>query len=136
MATNTLDDFVCIPLSSELYQTLSKRFPDRISTVLENITWDYLERTEEDFVAPPIGGIIWNRLQLPNGTQLRVKKSHSNDYGYGEIKKDKLMYLDEEVGSPSQFARKVKNNTSVNAWLYIDVKRPQDRDWKPANDFR
>ena len=136
MTTTTLDDFVCIPLSSELYQALSKRYPDRVSAVLEDITWDFLERTEEDFVAPPSGGITWNRLQLPNGTQLRVKKSYSNDYGYGEIKNDKLMYLDKEVRSPSQFARKVKNNTSVNAWINIDIKRPQDRDWKPANNFR
>ena len=136
MTTTTLDDFVCIPLSSELYQSLSERFPDRISTVLEDITWDYLERTEENFVVPLGGGITWGSLKLPNGTQLRTKKSHSNDYGYGEIKNDKLMYLDKEVRSPSQFARKVKNNTSVNAWINIDIKRPQDRDWKPANNFR
>jgi len=136
MIANKLDDFVCVPLPAELYQSLAKRFPDRISTVLKNITWDFLERTEEDFAGYPEGGIMWGSLKLPNGTLLRVRKSYSNDYGIAEIKNNKIMYLDKEVRSPSQFARKVKNNTSVNAWLNIDIKRPQDRDWKPADDFR
>ncbi len=136
MAAKTLDDFVCVPLSTELYQSLAKRFPDRISTVLEDVIWDFLERTEKDFATPAGGGITWGRLKLPNGTKLRVKKSYSNDYGYSEVETDKLIYLGKEVRSPSQFASMVKNNTSVNAWLYIDIKRPQDRDWKPVSDFR
>ncbi len=136
MAVAILDDFVCIPLPSDLYQSLAGRFPDRVSTVLENITWDYLERTEKDFISTPTGGITWDSLSLPNGTQLRVKKSHSNDYGYCEITNEKIVYLGKVVRSPSQFARKVKNNTSVNAWINVEVKRPQDRDWKIANSFR
>ncbi len=136
MTIAILDDFVCIPLPSDLYQSLAARFPDRVSTVLENITWDYLERTEKDFIPTTSGSITWGSFSLPNGTQLRVKKSHSNDYGYGEITNEKVVYLGKVVGSPSQFARKVKNNTSVNAWINVEVKRPQDRDWKLANSFR
>ena len=136
MATTTLDDFVCVPLPSELYLSLAERSPDRISTILENITWDYLERTEKDFITTPTGGITWGGFSLPNGTQLRVKKSHSNDYGYGEIENEKIKYLGKIINSPSQFACKVKNNTSVNAWINIEIKRPRDRDWKLANSFR
>ena len=136
MAIATIDDFVCVPLPTELYLSLAERFPDRISTVLENISWDYLERTEDDFISTPVGGIAWGALTLPNGTQLRVKKSHSNEYGYGEVENEKIMYLGKMVGSPSQFSRKVKKNTSVNAWINIEIKRPIDRDWKLANTFR
>ena len=136
MATAILDDFVCIPIPSDLYQSLADRYPDRVTTVLENITWDFLERTEEDFVSPPSGGISWGSVPLPNGTELRVKKSHSNDYGYGEVKNNQIIYQGKAVSSPSRFARKVRNNTSVNAWIYVEIMRPHDRDWKLANTFR
>jgi len=137
MAAATLDDFICVPIPSELYQSLASRFPDGVSSVLESITWDFLERTEDDFISTPAeGGIRWGSISLPNGTQLRVKKSRSNDYGYAEVTGEKIIYLGKVISSPSQFARTVKDNTSVNAWINIEVKRPQDRGWKLADSFR
>lgn len=136
MSSIMLNDVVCVPVSSELYQALAARYPDTIGSLLENISWDYLERTEDDFMVMPKSGYNWSGLSLPSGTHLRVKKSHSNDYGYAEITGEKIIYLGKDVRSPSQFARKVRNNTSVNAWINIEIKRPQDRDWKLANSFR
>lgn len=73
---------------------------------------------------------------LPNGTKLRVKKSHCNEYGYGEVEDNQIIYQGEPVNSPSRFACKVRDNTSVNAWRHVEIKRPHDRDWKLANTFR
>lgn len=136
MATAILDDFVCIPISSELYQSLAKRYPDRVSSVLENITWDFLDRTADEYQSAASGGVSWGELTLPNGTELRVKKSHSNEYGYGKVTDNRIVYRNKPVRSPSQFARKVRNNTNVNAWVNVEIKRPHDRDWKLANAFR
>ena len=135
MVTAALNDFVCIPIPADLYQSLAERYPDRVSTVLENITWDFLERTEEDFQSPAGGGIFWGGLPLPNGTRLRVKKSRSNEYGYGEVENDQIVHQGKPLRSPSQFACEVRNN-NVNAWFHVEIKRPHDRDWKLANTFR
>jgi hypothetical protein len=115
---------------------LAGRYPDRVSSVLENIAWDFLERTEAELASSTSGGFAWGSLILPNGTELRVRKSHSFDYGYAEVKDHKIMYDGEAVRSPSQFASRVRRNTSVNAWDYVEIKRPHDRDWKLANSFR
>ena len=132
----TLDDFVSIPLSSELYQAFARRYPNAVSRTLENVAWDFLERTEDDFDLSPSGGILWGGLKLPNGTELRVKKSRSSDYGYAEIVSDKIIYAKKDIGSPSRFARKIKDNTSVNAWIHVEIKRPNDREWELADTFR
>ena len=136
MAATSLDDFICVPLPSDLHKALADRFPDSVSTVLENITWDFLERTEGDFLAPSADGIYWGSFFMPNGTLLRIKKSRSLDYEQAEIINEKIIWKEKEIASSSQFARKAKGNTSVNAWITIEVKRPQDRVWKLANEFR
>lgn len=132
----SLDEFVCVPLSSELYQAFAKRYPNGVSGTLENVAWDFLERTEDDFEAPVSGGYMWNALKLPNGTELRVKKSRSLDYGYAEVIGEKLFHNGEVIDSPSRFARKVRGNTSVNAWIHVEIKRPNDRDWILADTLR
>ncbi len=63
------------------------------------------------------------------------KKSHSDSYGYAEISGDEILYMGNSIGSPSKFARKVKKNTNVNAWINLELKRPQDRTWKLANSL-
>ncbi len=37
MAVVAIDGFVCVPSAPDLYQTIAGRYPDEVSTVLENI---------------------------------------------------------------------------------------------------
>lgn len=132
-----LDDIAAITVSSELHAELVRRFPKSVSSLVENVVWDFLDRTEEDFIArqkAPKNGVHWDKLFLPAGTRLRTK--YFGDYKYAEIKKDKIIYDSKEVASVSQLARKMRNNTSVNAWLHMEVMRPGDREWLKANALR
>jgi hypothetical protein len=132
-----LDDIAVIPVSSELHVELVRRFPRNISSVVEDVVWNFLDRTEEDFNASqkaPKNGIHWDTLFLPSGTKLRTK--YFGDYKYADIKGDKIIYEDKSVPSVSQLAQQMRDNTSVNAWLHMEVMRPGDREWLKANALR
>jgi len=132
-----LDQIAAIPVSSELYAELVRKFPKRVSSLVEDVVWDFLERTEDDYEATkktPRNGVHWDKVFLPAGTKLRTK--YFNDYKYAEIKGDKIIYEDKAVSSVSQLARRMRDNTSVNAWLYMEVMRPGDKEWLKANVLR
>ena len=134
MITSNLDSFVCVPLPIKLYEELVKKYPDSVSTLICNLTENFLEDTKDGFIEE--SGIYWDALYLPNGTELRVKKSRINDYGVAEIANEKIIYEGITVESISKFASKVRDNTSVNAWVTVEIKRPSDRSWQLANNFR
>lgn len=130
------NDFVSIPVPPDLYQAVARRYPDRIGSVFENVVWDFLDRTEGDFIAArdAVGGITWGKVNLPDGTELRVR--YKGSYDYASIEGDKIMWHGKEISSPSQLARRMCGNTSVNAWISIEVKRPGDAGWTLADHLR
>jgi hypothetical protein len=130
MSEISANDFVAIPIPTELYQAIAQRFPDRVSTVIENVTWDFLERTTEDFVTTAKSrgdGIFWEALFLPTGTEFRVR--HFGQYKYGRLEGDALNYDGKVYPSISKMANAMRGNTNVNAWKYVEVKRPTDAAW-------
>ncbi|ORE97724.1 hypothetical protein [Aurantimonas sp. 22II-16-19i] len=81
----------------------------------------------------PAKGYHWQSVFLPNGTQLKI--SYKGGEKLAEVRHQQL-YLDEQPCSPSQFASRVANNTSRNAWRDIWIKRPTDREWLFADTLR
>jgi hypothetical protein len=77
-------------------------------------------------------GYQWKNLFLPAGTQIRMQ--YKGSYFYAMIDGDEMIYESEST-SPASFANKV-TQSSRNAWRDIWVKRPQDTEWKLANDLR
>lgn len=74
----------------------------------------------------PAKGYHWQNVFLPNGSQLKI--SYKGGEKLAEVRHQQI-YYDGTPCSPSQFASRVANNTSRNAWRDIWVKRPTDRDW-------
>jgi len=137
MALVSLNDFVAVPLPIELYHELTARYPNRVATVLENVARDFLDRTVEDVPRrrkDPRNGVHWDAVFLPAGTRLRTK--HYGEYKYAEIKGDEIIYDGKIVSSISRLARKMRSNTSVNAWLFIELMRPGDAEWVKADLLR
>lgn len=136
MNRTKLDSFVSIPVSVELYDELSRRFAGGVSSVLEQITWDFLERTTEDFSVShtPVKGHQWDALLLPNGTQVRTK--YFEDVKVAEIRDSKIFWEGKKFRSMSQLARSMRGNTSNNAWKVLEVLRPSDKQWVLADYLR
>lgn len=131
-----LDAFVAIPVSSEIYSEFSRRFPGSVSTVLEQIAQDFLDRTAEDFAArePKTGGVYWEALFLPQNTLIRTK--HYGEYKTAEINGAEITWDGDVYPSMSQLARAMRGDTSNNAWKVLEIKRPTDAKWQPADFLR
>lgn len=137
MTTMTANEFVAVPIPTDLYQALAQRFPDRVSTVIENVTWDFLERTKEDFTATEKSrgpGIFWESLFLPSGTEFRVR--HFGQHKYARLEGEALNYDGKTYPSISKMANAMRGNTNVNAWKYVHIKRPTDATWILALSLR
>lgn len=131
-----LDAFVSIPVSNELYAELARRFPGGVSSVLEQVAQDFLDRTAEDFAAlePRARGIYWEALFLPEGTQIRTK--YYGEFQVAEVAGGNIMWEGEIYPSMSQLARAMRGDTSNNAWKVLEIKRPSDAKWQSADFMR
>ena len=81
----------------------------------------------------PNAGYIWNWVVLPNGS--RLKMTYKDKDHFAEVRFGKIMFENKEF-SPSEWASKVANNTSRNAWRDIYVQTPEKNDWKLAEVMR
>lgn len=92
---------------------------------------------EEDDILTKVGhpskGYRWHSLMLPNGTALKI--SYKGQEKVAEVRHQQIYYQGTPC-SPSQFASRVANNTSRNAWRDIWIKRPSDRNWVFADTLR
>lgn len=131
-----LDSFVAIPVSSKIYSEFSRRFPGSVSSALEQVAQDFLDRTAEDFAArePKTEGIYWEALFLPQDTLIRTK--HYGVYKTAEITGTEITWDGDVYPSMSQLARAMRGDTSNNAWKVLEIKRPTDAKWQPADFLR
>lgn len=149
-------DYIYVPLKVELYAELVRRSGQaNVANYVESQVADFLnategdpdiwsaeyidkhhDKTDQEFLdsfGNPTRGIQWGQLFLPNGTQIRM--TYSGDAHYGEIRHEKLV-LENEAVTPSEFASRVANNTSRNAWRDLYIKFPGKGTWKLADDLR
>lgn len=154
--SNDPTDFVYVPLHVELYADLVRRSGGaNVSGLIHHAVDGFLQDTvgdpsiwsaeyigkvaeEEDKASrekygDPGRGYQWQNLFLPNGTQVRMKYAHRDTYA--EIRQSQFCFGEESL-SPSQFARRVANNTNRNAWRDLYIKFPGEASWKLADSLR
>jgi hypothetical protein len=154
MATPT--DYIYVPLPVDLYAELIRRSGrSNVAIYIENQVREFLDFTEgnpdiwsaeyiekhaeqldddfEEKYGNPTRGYQWQNVFLPNGSQIRM--TYSGEYSYAEIRNEKLLFNEESM-TPSEFAKKVANNTSRNAWRDIYVRFAGEGSWKFANNLR
>ncbi|WP_137719537.1 hypothetical protein [Methylobacillus flagellatus] len=136
MSSLNLDTFVAVPLPIELYAELTRRYPGCVSSVIEQVSWDFLDRTAEDLEAATRGssGVYWESLFLPEGTEIRTK--YFNEYKVATIQNEEIIWNGESYPSMSQLAKSMRGDTSNNAWKVLEVKRPSDAKWQLADFLR
>jgi hypothetical protein len=134
----SLDSFVAVPLPHDLYAQLVMRYQTGVSSVLEHVIQDFLDRTEDDLAAKQEdareNGVQWDALFLPHGTQIRTK--YFGKYPIAGVVAGEILWEGQKFASMSQLARAMRGNTSNNAWVVLELKRPTDRDWIRADRLR
>lgn len=130
-----LNSFVSVPLPMTLVTALLRRSPHGISTLIENVVADFLDRTEEDFSMPdqPVG-VFWDALFLPNGTQLRTK--YFSEFKLAKIEDETIIWEGDVYPSFARLANAMRGGTMNNAWRELQIKRPSDKTWMPAQSLR
>lgn len=149
-------DYVYVPLPAELYAELVRRSARaNVSGFIQDSVESFLDRTEGDPIiwsdeyiehlaekedaqfraiyGDPVRGFQWQALFLPNGTKIWM--SYGNQESCAEIRHERLQFGDECM-SPSQFASRVANSTSRNAWRDLYIKFPGDGSWNLADSLR
>lgn len=148
---------LAVPVHSELIAEIILRSEGKadVAVMIENVLGDFLDRTrgdpdiwsnahalavieeDEDDSLVAYGsatkGYRWSGVFLPNGTKL--KSTYKGEDKLAEVRHQQI-YYEERPCSPSEFASRVANNTSRNAWRDVWVKRPDDRAWVFANTLR
>ena len=131
-----LDAFVAIPISHQLFMRLATRWPGGVTSGVEDVLFGFLDRTEEDFQAEhgDRPGLQWESVYLPHGSKLRTK--YYGDEIVADIEDGRILWDGEEHPSVSRLASAMRGGTSNNAWKVIEVRRPTDATWIPADRLR
>jgi hypothetical protein len=131
-----LDAFVAIPISTEIYSQLLQRYPGRMTSLVEDVVLDFLDRTKsESTTGRTSEGLQWDAVFLPAGTEIRTK--YRGEYKIGIVREEgSIVRNGTAYSSPSKFASAMRGGTSNNAWMILSVKRPTDTAWMLANTLR
>jgi len=129
-----MNDFVYVPMPLDLYKEVLERSPNAPHALIQNVVEDFLERTDVEYDNIERKGIFWDKLFLPDGTKIRTKRF--NKTFEGEIKADSIIWDGKKYNSVSQLINAMRGNTMNNAWLFAELKRPQDVTWVLADELR
>lgn len=147
---------IAILINAELHNELVLRTGKNadVSAIIEAQLENFLERTkydeqwcdhyrenletlEEDLWQKTYGrpeqGYYWQNVFLPNGVKLKM--TYKGRDHFAEIKHKELVHEGERL-SPSEFARRVANNTNRNAWRDVWVLFPNEKSWQFADALR
>ena len=94
---------------------------------LDNASWKSELLSESD-----TRGYQWKNLFLPSGTQIRMQ--YKGAYFYAKVDGDEIIYDGKPI-SPGSLANTIAGN-SRNAWRDLWIKRPDDKEWKLADECR
>lgn len=137
---------ISVPISTGLFLRLyeflkehgSSRDPvDVVDSAIEywmsNAEWKAADLMPETTTASRHHGYFWKPMLLPPGTVVRMKyKGQTHE---ATVVENDLVFNGERL-SPSEFANRVANGTTRNAWNDLLIRRPLDREFQPAKSLR
>ncbi|MCP4360693.1 MAG: hypothetical protein GY796_22015 [Chloroflexi bacterium] len=125
-----------------------------VSSYIEHAIVVFLERTEQDDLwsdeyldelrkaeldgqsakyGDPKKGFQWQTIFLPNGTNLKITYK-GRDF-FADVRREKIV-ADGVEHTPSEWARRVANNTNRNAWRDIWIQFKGSSQWQLADALR
>lgn len=129
-----------VPLDADLYQRLIDLHNgrDNVAAIVEHQLEFYLERMEEEsgtsYESNSELGVLFGKVLLPHGTLLRTK--HHGDWKQAEIQNGEILWDGNTYESVAKACNAMRGDTSNNAWLVLEVKRPKDSSFRQAERLR
>lgn len=121
-----LDDLAYDWFGERLIDFVRAHFPHQVKHFEERLN----ETSSAENVSAPL---IWKQVIIQAGSQVRMQ--YAGTSYFGRVKDGKIEDGDGRY-SPSEWARKVANDTSRNAWRDLYFKRPLDKTWVSAEVLR
>jgi len=132
-----MKDTTYVPLKNDLLMKLIDRYKENYPVAIDDVIEDFLERTAGDYekiAGIRDGGYVWDQLELPPGTQLRTR--YFDHWQTATLRNGKFYYKNKPYKSPARVCNAMRGNKSTNAWMMLQIKRPQDLDFRKAEKFR
>lgn len=136
---------ISVPVSTALFLDLTKFLSEissqkdpvdvveeAISYWMDNASWKGDDMRGFPFEEEEKVGYMWKSIFLPEKTQIEVR--HKGKV-YSAIVREQSPYYEGKPTTPAQLVNAV-SGTSLNAWLYVWIKRPEDKAWILADDLR
>lgn len=135
-----MPNHVSIPVPTTLFLDLAaflkeKEDPrDPVEVVATAIDYwmDNADWKPELLVETTTRGYQWKQLFLPEGTEIRMQ--YKGVYSYAKVEGDVITYKGQSV-SPASLANTIAGSNR-NAWRDLWIKRPDDREWRLAEECR
>ena len=132
-----MKDTTYVPLKNDLLMRLIERYKENYPLAIDDVIEDFLERTAADQEAAEDarkGAYIWDQIELPAGTQLRTR--YFDEWQVATLKNGKFYYKNKPFKSPAKVCNAMRGDKISNAWMMLQIKRPQDVTFRKAEKFR
>ena len=132
-----MKDTTYVPLKNDLLLRLIDRYKENYPVAIDDVIEDFLERTAAEHEATPSfreGGYVWDQVELPPGTQLRTR--YQKQWHIAELRDGQFYFNDKGYTSPAKVCNAMRGNKTTNAWMMLQIKRPQDIEFRKAEKFR
>jgi hypothetical protein len=132
-----MKDTTYVPLKNDLLLKLIDRYKENYPVAIDDVIEDFLERTADDHEAQAgsrEGGYIWDQVTLPAGTKLRTR--YFDQWQIATLKNGKFYFRNKPYKSPAKLCNAMRGNKTSNAWMMLQIKRPQDIEFRKAEKFR
>ncbi len=126
-----------VPLKNDLLLRLIERYKERYPDAIDDVIEEFLDRTAGEYDEQRgfrDGGYVWDQVELPPGTLLRTR--YFDEWLVAELRDGKFHFGGKVYKSPAQVCNAMRGNKISNAWIMLQLKRPQDIDFKRAEKFR
>ena len=126
-----------VPLKNDLLMKLIDRYKENYPVAIDDVIEDFLARTageHGEHAGFREGGYVWDQVELPAGTQLRTR--YFDEWQIATLKNGKFYFKNKPYKSPAKACNAMRGNKSTNAWMMLQIKRPQDIEFKKAEKFR
>ena len=126
-----------VPLKNDLLMKLIERYKEDYPVAIDDVIEDFLERTAGEHEANAgfrEGGYAWDQVELPAGTQLRTR--YFDQWQVATLKNGKFYFDKKASPSPAKVCNAMRGNKTTNAWMMLQIKRPQDIEFRNAEKFR
>jgi hypothetical protein len=132
-----MKDTTYVPLKNDLLMKLIDRYKENYPLAIDGVIEEFLERTADEHDEKTRfreGAYLWDQLELPAGTQLRTR--YFDEWQIATLENGKFYFNDQAYKSPAKVCNAMRGNKINNAWLMLQIKRPNDVAFQKAEKHR